>query len=97
MPSIFVRIWLESEPSNNTWFSGFAVLGGTSFLCSMAMLTLFMLELVPTSAESLHWMLVDRVMRPTYLNKSVPVALALRSEAHAWIQMNMSALEQMPP
>ncbi|KAG6006407.1 hypothetical protein E4U21_007073 [Claviceps maximensis] len=72
MPSILMRIWLESDPNNNTWFAGFAVLGGTSFLCSMAMLTLFMMKLVPTSAESLHWLLVDRVMNATltFLSKT---------------------------
>ncbi|CEJ89530.1 hypothetical protein VHEMI05371 [[Torrubiella] hemipterigena] len=65
MPAIFVRIWLEKDPDNNIYFVGFAVLGATSFLCSMAMLTVYMMKLVPRSAENLHWMLVKTVMAVT--------------------------------
>lgn len=39
MPAIYISIWLNKYPENNTYFAGFAVLGATSFLCSMAMLS----------------------------------------------------------
>lgn len=45
MPAIFVSIWLEKDPENNTYFVGFAVLGATSFLCSMAMLMFVLIML----------------------------------------------------
>lgn len=37
--AVFMRIWLDNDPDNTVWFTGFAILGATSFLCSMAMLT----------------------------------------------------------
>lgn len=65
MPNIFVSIWLAKDPSNNTFFAGYAALGGTGVLFGMFMLFIFMFKLVPASAANLHWMLVDTVVKAT--------------------------------
>ncbi|KJZ71929.1 hypothetical protein HIM_08685 [Hirsutella minnesotensis 3608] len=64
-PQIFIRIWLEKNLENKAYFAGFAVLGVSSLFFSSVMLAFYLLKLVPKSAESLHWMLLDRVMRAT--------------------------------
>ncbi|GJN76685.1 hypothetical protein PLIIFM63780_000171 [Purpureocillium lilacinum] len=63
IPQIFVRIWLDKAPENNKFFAGYAVLSATAFMWDGGMIGLYLLKLVPTSAENLHWLLLDTVMK----------------------------------
>ncbi|GJN69634.1 hypothetical protein PLICBS_003684 [Purpureocillium lilacinum] len=63
IPQIFVRIWLDRAPENNKFFAGYAVLSATAFMWDGGMIGLYLLKLVPTSAENLHWLLLDTVMK----------------------------------
>ncbi|KAK5996562.1 ABC multidrug transporter B [Cladobotryum mycophilum] len=65
MPQIYIRIWLERDPTNNRYFIGYAILGVTTFACASGMLAFYLLKIVPKSAEYLHQMLLDSVMSAT--------------------------------
>ncbi|KAH6657974.1 putative ABC multidrug transporter [Truncatella angustata] len=65
MPYIFLRIWLGKAPDDKTYFAGYATLGVTSCLSSAVMLAFYMLKVAPTSAEKLHRILLEKVMRAT--------------------------------
>ncbi|KJZ73968.1 hypothetical protein HIM_06636 [Hirsutella minnesotensis 3608] len=63
LPQIWIRVWLENNAKNNRYFIGYACFGVMSSLLFMAMLAFYLLKLVPISAETLHRMLLDAVMK----------------------------------
>ncbi|EQL02449.1 ABC transporter, transmembrane domain, type 1 [Ophiocordyceps sinensis CO18] len=78
IPQIFIRIWLERDVENSRYFTGYAVLSVASLACTSGMLGFYLLKLVPKSAEKLHRMLLDSVMKfsqdMTLVSQVLPMA-----------------------
>ncbi|KAM4066385.1 ABC transporter [Hirsutella rhossiliensis] len=63
MPQIWIRVWLEQDAKDNRYFAGYAALAGLSSVLILITLTFYIIKLVPMSAERLHQMLLEAVMK----------------------------------
>lgn len=65
MPVIYIRLWMEADPTNKLYFVGFAILGAASVIFTMIGVGVFYLKVVPRSSNALHWRLLQTVMSST--------------------------------
>ncbi|KAK2609358.1 hypothetical protein QQS21_002139 [Conoideocrella luteorostrata] len=65
LPDIFIRIWVDHAPKDKFWLLGYILLGCSHFIWSAITLSIYHLQIVPATSESLHRKLVDTVMECT--------------------------------
>ncbi len=65
MPVIYIRLWMDADPTDKLYYAGFAILGVASVIFTMMAVGLYYLKVVPRSSNALHWRLLETVMSST--------------------------------
>ncbi|ETS74059.1 hypothetical protein PFICI_13925 [Pestalotiopsis fici W106-1] len=65
IPDVWIRIWAEQGMNNNSgyYFGSYFALSFSSVLASAFSVSFFMLVIVPKSAQHLHWLFLESVMK----------------------------------
>jgi ABC-type multidrug transport system fused ATPase/permease subunit len=65
MPVIYIRLWMDEDPSNKLYYIGFALLGVGSLCATLVTVAIYYLRIVPKSSTTLHWRLLNTVLTST--------------------------------
>ncbi|KAJ3493500.1 hypothetical protein NLG97_g4685 [Lecanicillium saksenae] len=65
MPQIFTQIWLDTDPKNNTYFIGFAVISFGVIICTCGTAIQYFMRIIPKSSTELHGRLLRSAMGAT--------------------------------
>ena len=65
MPVIYIRLWMDKDPSNKLYYIGFALLGVGSVCLTVITVGVYYLRVVPKSSTTLHWRLLNTVLTST--------------------------------
>ncbi|KAK3175676.1 hypothetical protein K4F52_010059 [Lecanicillium sp. MT-2017a] len=65
LTDLYMRLWTEHAPKNKLLFAGYAAFGVATLFTNLAWSRIFLLRLVPESAERLHRILIDSVTNAT--------------------------------
>ena len=64
-PAIYLRTWLEIDPTNNLWFFGLLLLGIIAFAADRTAASLFVMSIAPVIAGDVHGVFLQTVMGAT--------------------------------
>lgn len=65
MPEIYLKIWYNTDPQNDVYFVGFALMSFTVMFYTASTGAFYFLRIIPKSSTELHWRLLRSVMGAT--------------------------------